>query len=451
MHTLILAGGSGTRLFPLSREYYPKQFLPLFDGKSLFQMTIERALLHSRPEEIFIITNENLRFLASDQAGGICDGCRVLVEPQPRSTLPAIYFGMQEIVKDAGSACVLVLPSDHLVEVDDSYHQSVHSAVEMASGHLMVFGVTPDRPEAGYGYIRTGERASAGYRVDAFVEKPDIQTAEKYVKDGYLWNSGMFMLDSALFFSECSHHAPEVVAAFKNADTQKAFADSPAVSIDYGLMEKTECAGVVPFTSSWNDLGSFEAIYREMPHDGHENAVEGECICIDSSENLVISDRLVMAIGLNEMAVIDTRDALLVCPLSRSQEVGKVVQDLKMEGDERARLHTTVYRPWGSYTELEKDDGYKIKRISVPPLKRLSLQMHHHRSEHWVVVKGTAEVTIEDKTFFVRQGESTFVPSGVQHRLANPGKVPLEMIEVQIGEYIGEDDIVRFDDDYSRI
>jgi len=417
---------------------------------SLFQKTIERALLHSRPEEIFIITNENLRFLASDQAGGICEGCRVLVEPQPRSTLPAIYFGIQEIARESGRACVLVLPSDHLVGVDDAYHQSVISAAEMALGHLMVFGVTPDRPETGYGYIRTGEHASAGYLVDAFVEKPDARTAEEYVKDGYLWNSGMFMLDSALFFRECAAHAPEVVAAFENPDTQEAFAASPAVSIDYGLMEKTSCAGVIPFASSWNDLGSFEAIYREMPHDSNGNVADSECVCIDSANNLIISDRLVMAIGLDEMAVIDTRDALLVCPLSRSQEVGKVVQDLKKQDDERARLHTTVYRPWGSYTELEKDDGYKIKRISVPPLKRLSLQMHHHRSEHWVVVKGTAEVSVGEKTFFVRQGESTFVPSGVQHRLSNPGKVPLEMIEVQIGEYVGEDDIVRFDDDYSR-
>ena len=451
MHTLILAGGSGTRLFPLSREYYPKQFLPLFKGKSLFQMTIERALLHSRPEEIFIITNENLRFLAADQAGGICDGCRVLVEPQPKNTLPAIYFGMREIAKEYQRACVLVLPSDHLVDVDEAYHHSVTSAADMAAEHLMVFGVTPDRPETGYGYIRTGEQIAAGFCVDAFVEKPDIQTAEQYVKEGYLWNSGMFMLDSDLFFSECASHAPEVAAAFENAETQDAFAASPAVSIDYGLMEKTSCAGVVPFTSSWNDLGSFEAIYREMPQDTDGNAVDGECICVESSENLVMSDRLVMAIGLNDMAGIDTRDALLVCPLNRSQDVGKVVQDLKKQGDERARLHTTVYRPWGSYTELEKDTGYKIKRISVPPLKRLSLQMHHHRSEHWVVVKGTAEVCVGDKTYFVRQGESTFVPSGVQHRLANPGKVPLEMIEVQIGEYIGEDDIVRFDDDYSRI
>ena len=444
--TIILAGGSGTRLFPLSRGQYPKQFIPLIGGVSLFQKTLERALMLSRPDEVYVVTNRTHRFLVSDQA---CEGCHILVEPEGRNTLPAIYYGISAIVDDWGPSDVVVLPSDHLVDADAEYIGAMEAAVALAPEHLVTFGVTPDSPQTGYGYIRPGEARGGGFLVDAFVEKPDAETAERYLSEGYLWNAGIFLFSSDLFLSECARVAPEVVEAFQSGP-EEAFASVPAISVDYGIMEKTSCAAVVPLSSSWSDLGSFDALYSVLEKDDNQNAVHGEHIPVSSDGNLIISKRLVATIGLHDMAVIDTRDALLVCPRAESQHVGEITRMLKSAGDERAEFHKRVHRPWGSYTELEADERYKIKRLSVPPGKRLSLQMHHHRSEHWVVVKGTAGVSIGGESSLVRQGESTFVPAGVQHRLENPGVIPLEMIEVQIGEYVGEDDIVRFEDDYGR-
>jgi len=450
MKTLILAGGSGTRLFPLSREKYPKQFLKIIDDESLFQKTLRRARLFSSDKNIFVITNKEQKFLAQDQAAEIKCSCTILVEPIGKNTLPAVYYGLQSIISKGTSSNVVILPSDHLLHDDAAYRHAIMSAKQLAKDHLVVFGIHPTCPHTGYGYIRPGKPVEGGFVVDAFVEKPDLAMAEQYIAEGYLWNSGMFMFNTEIFFEECEKYAPEVVHAFNNPP-EVAFQETPHISVDYGLMEKTSRAAVVPLTSSWDDLGSFDAIYSLFPKNGDENAVQGEHIGIDSCRNLVMSSRLVTTIGVNDFAIIETKDAILIAPRNRAQEVKKIVEFMREHGDERAEVHTTVHRPWGSFTKLEDGQYYSIKRITVPPQKRLSLQMHHHRSEHWVVVTGTAKVTIDGKEYLLRKGESTFVPVGSKHRLDNPGLVPLEIIEVQIGEYLGEDDIVRLDDDFGRV
>ncbi|WP_067052333.1 mannose-1-phosphate guanylyltransferase/mannose-6-phosphate isomerase [Methanofollis ethanolicus] len=445
MKTIILAGGSGTRLFPLSRTCYPKQFIPLFENESLFQKAVRRALLFSRPEEVYVVTNEAHRFLVADQLAAISACCQVLVEPAGKNTLPAIVYGMTALEEGT----VAVLPSDQLITPDEGYKAAFHAAEALARDHLVTFGITPTSPHTGYGYIRPGEVLPGGYAVDAFVEKPDLETAERYVREGYLWNSGMFLFSSALFMEECRRLAPAVAEAFA-LPVEEAYAKTPKVSIDYGLMEKTDRAAVVPLACSWSDIGSFDALYQVSEKDGDGNVVKGEYIGLRSANNLVISDRLVATIGLSDLAVVDTPDALLVCPKAEAQHVGEVTALLKERGDGRCDLHTTVHRPWGSYTVLLQGDSFQIKRLTVLPGRRLSAQLHHHRSEHWVVVRGMAGVSNDGEQFFVRPGESTFVPAGVRHRLENPGLIPLEVIEVQNGEYITEDDIVRFDDDFKR-
>jgi len=445
METIILAGGSGTRLFPLSRTCYPKQFLPLFENESLFQKAVRRALLFSAPEEVYVVTNEAHRFLVADQLAAISACCHVLVEPEGRNTLPAIVYGMTAL--EGGT--VAVLPSDQLVTPDEGYMAAFRAAEALAEDHLVTFGITPTSPHTGYGYIRPGDVLPGGYRVGAFVEKPDQETAERYVRDGYLWNSGMFLFSSSLFMDECRRLAPAVAGAFA-LPIEEAYAKTPRISVDYGVMEKTHRAAVVPLAAAWSDVGSFDALYQVSTKDGSGNVVKGEYIGLRSANNLVISDRLVATIGLSGLAVVDTPDALLVCPKAEAQHVGEVTALLKERGDGRCDLHTTVHRPWGSYTVLLQGESFQIKRLTLLPGRRISAQLHHHRSEHWVVVRGMAEVSHDGRTFFVRPGESTFVPAGTRHRLANPGMIPLEVIEVQNGEYITEDDIVRFDDDFKR-
>ncbi|WP_067052298.1 mannose-1-phosphate guanylyltransferase/mannose-6-phosphate isomerase [Methanofollis ethanolicus] len=449
MQTLILAGGSGTRLFPLSRTCYPKQFIPLFENESLFQKAVKRALFFSGPGKISIITNEAHRFLVADQLAAVGADCPVLVEPSGKNTLPAIVYGMTEVLKEGEDATVAVLPSDQLILPGEEYRKAFRAAEALAQDHLVTFGIAPTSPHTGYGYIRPGRALAGGYAVDAFVEKPDLETAKTYVRDGYLWNSGMFVFPAALFMDECRRLAPAVAEAFTRSPAE-AYACTPKISVDFGLMEKTDRAAVVPLATAWSDVGSFDALYQVSDKDGQGNAVKGEYLGIHSGNNLVISDRLVATIGLSDLAIVDTADALLVCPKAESQYVGEITTLLKERGDGRCDLHTTVHRPWGRYTVLLQGDSFQIKRLTVLPGRRISAQLHHHRSEHWVVVRGMAEVSNDGRTFFVRPGESTFVPAGVKHRLGNPGLIPLEVIEVQNGDYITEDDIIRFDDDFKR-
>ncbi len=461
MKTLILAGGKGTRLWPLSRELMPKQFIKLFDERSLFQRTVERALLFSKPSEIFIVTNEAYRFRILDdlrELGIDLPGENILLEPIAKNTLPAIVWATLKIEEDFGNSVVAVLPSDHVIDANEEYQEAFEKATELAMSHLVTFGIKPTRPHTGYGYIKPGERiGSLGYKVAEFKEKPNIETAKRYVESGYYWNSGMFAFSTSLFIEEVRKHAPEVWEAFEEGgDIEEAYRRVPEISIDYGVMERTDKAAVVPLNTFWSDLGSFDAIYEvlEKDEDGNGVRVSGhgaEYINLSSKRNLVMTKRLTATIGVEDMIIVDTDDALLIAQRGEAQRVREVFKVLKERNDERAFVHRTAYRPWGSYTVLEDGERYKIKRLTVLPGKKLSLQMHYHRSEHWVVVRGTAKVLVGDKEILLRPGESTFIPAGVKHRLENPGKVILEVIETQIGEYLGEDDIVRFDDEFGRV
>ena len=449
MHTIILAGGSGTRLFPLSRKSYPKQFIDLLDGESLFQKSVKRALIHSKPEEIYIVTNEAHKFLVENQLLELKANCRIITEPCGKNTLPAIYYATQEISKEEPDALVLTLPSDQLITVDEAYHTAIQNAQELAKNNLVTFGIIPTTPHTGYGYIKPGEDLNGGYKVASFVEKPDLETAKKYLAEGYLWNAGIFCFSAKLFLDECAIHSPDICEAFTNPKDE-AYNLTPKISIDYGLMEKTNKAAVVPLLSLWNDLGNFDALYSVHDKDERGNAVNAEYITPDGENNLIISDRLISTIGLSNTAIIDTDDVLLVCPRKEAQHVGEIAELLVRNNDERASVHTTVHRPWGTYTVLLRAGNYMIKRLFVSPHKRLSLQYHKYRSEHWVIVNGTAEVTNDGDTFQLKKGESTFVPALALHRLANPYDEPLEVIEVQHGDILTEEDITRCDDDFHR-
>jgi mannose-1-phosphate guanylyltransferase/mannose-6-phosphate isomerase len=452
--SIILAGGSGTRLWPLSREMYPKQFLK-FGETSLFQETVIRCLEVSDISEIFVVTNEVQKFFVIGQIkeiGYSIPSENVLIEPEGKNTLPAIFLGMKEIEKKFGNSIVGVFSSDHVL--DKAAMQTISSAQSLASNYLVTFGIVPGFPHTGYGYIKTSDACEPGYRVSEFREKPDHETAEKYIKEGCLWNSGMFLFETGLFFEEVQKYAPSVFASFENGkDIDEIYANVEKISIDYGIMEKSDRVAVVILEEKWSDLGNFEAIYDEFEKDSIGNVVyECDPLLINSDGNFIYSKcgKIVSLIDVKDMVVVDTSDALLICPKSSSQKVKDIVTELKNREDERAYIGQTVYRPWGSYTLLEVSPEHKIKNIAVLPDHKLSLQLHYHRSEHWVVVKGMACVEVNDQEFFLRPGESTFIRAGEKHRLSNPGKVPLEIIEVQLGELVDEADIVRFDDVYGR-
>ncbi|VVB87715.1 Mannose-6-phosphate isomerase [uncultured archaeon] len=402
-----------------------------------------------------MVTNELQKFFATGQINELGYDFpmgNVLIEPEGKNTLPAICFGMQAIEKQFGRSVVGIFPSDHILE--KSAMKTITGAQDLASGYLVTFGIVPKSPHTGYGYIKPAESTGAGYMVSEFREKPSLADAKRYVKEGFLWNSGMFLYDTDVFFTELKRHAPPVFEAFQASDDiNYVYSNVDSVSIDYGIMEKSDRVAVVKLDEKWSDVGNFDAMYEELGKDDFGNVVYGcDDVMINSTGNLVHSKpgKLISLIDINDTVVVDTSDALLVCPRSSSQKVKEVVTALKNKKDERAYLHETVYRPWGSYTILENSERHKIKNIIVLPEKRLSLQLHHHRSEHWVVVKGMASVHVDGKEFFLRPGESTFIKGGVKHRLSNPGKIPLEIIEVQLGDLVDEDDIVRFDDEYGR-
>ena len=445
MKTIILAGGKGTRLWPLSREAMPKQFLRIFD-ESLFQKTIKRALMISKPEEVFVVTNQEYRFRVLDDLEELrveIPEKNVILEPKSKNTLPAICLALRK----AGKGKFAILPSDHIIEVNESYMTAFKVAEEISSRYLVTFGIEPKKPHTGYGYIKPGKKIGDAFEVEEFKEKPDLKTAEDFVKKGYLWNSGMFLFDSELFFEELSSYAAEMLKVFE--DGEKAYEVIPEISVDYGILEKSRRVAVVPINVDWSDVGSFDAVYDYLDKDGDGNAIRGEVLTINSKRNLVIVKRLTAILDVDDLLLIDTDDALLVARKGSAEKVKDIYKFLKERKDKRVEIHRTAFRPWGSYTLLE-ENGYKIKRITVKPGKRISLQRHYHRSEHWIVVKGTARIIVDGKEILLKKGESTFVPAGSLHRIENPGKIPLEIIEVQIGEYLEEDDIERFEDDFGR-
>jgi len=435
--SIILAGGSGTRLWPLSREMYPKQFLK-FGNNSLFQETILRCLEISDISEIFVVTNEDQKFFVIGQIEEIGYSIpqeNVLIEPEGKNTLPAIFFGMKEIEKKYGRSVVGIFSSDHVL--DRIAMQTISSAEELASDYLVTFGVVPDFPHTGYGYIKPSETCGPGYRVSEFREKPDLRTAEKYIQEGCLWNSGMFLFDTELFFDEVKKYAPSVFACFENGkDINEIYTCVDKISVDYGIMEKSDRVAVVKLEQKWSDLGNFAAIYDEFEKDPVGNVVH-ECdpLMLNSNGNLVYSScgKLVSLIDIKDMVIVDTSDALLVCPKSSSQKVKNIVSALKDRNDERAYIGQTVYRPWGSYTLLETSPEHKIKNITVLPDHKLSLQLHYHRSEHWVVVKGMACVEVGGQQFFLRPGESTFISAGEKHRRQIREKFRLKLLKCSWG------------------
>lgn len=470
MTNIILCGGSGTRLWPLSRDLYPKQFVDMIDGESLFEKTFQRNSAFC--DDFLVVTNQRLHFMAFDQVANmpVQGSVSYLLEPVGRNTAPAIAIAAFDLAPDE---MILVTPSDHLIGDLDEYEARIRLAESLArEDRLVTFGIKPGYPETGYGYIEasSNELGEGAFSIASFKEKPDKDTAEAYLAKGnFLWNSGMFVFKAGTFLDELKKHSPEIYEASKKAydainerevegartlfigeDEMNAI---PADSIDYAVMEKTDLGAVVSSSFKWNDLGSFDSLYEIMSKDESGNTFASDHINIDSKNNLVIgSGRKVATIDIEDSIIIDTEDALMIARQGSSQKVKEVVNRLKSDqkSKELTQVHVTAFRPWGSYTVLEDSENFKIKRIVVKPGHRLSLQKHMHRSEHWVVVSGTATVQVGDKVSLVRKNESTYIPIGEIHRLHNEGHIPLAIIETQVGEYLGEDDIIRLEDDYKR-
>ena len=459
-HAIILAGGSGTRLWPLSRNLLPKQLLVLDGEQTLLQQTTKRVLAAFDPSKVWVVTNEEHVFEVRKQVAEIHPDleAQVLAEPLSRNTLPAIMLGLEKVVDVNDKALAAVFPSDHLIGNSEAWVADLVKASELAADKKFVtFGVEPSKPETGYGYITLGEKLDeSSYAVDGFVEKPDLKTAESYLRDGsHLWNSGMFLFPVRGFLRQVAKCQPELWdwwMAREETPMVQGYREIPNISVDYGVVEKIDNIATVRAGFKWDDLGSWEAMYRLGDKDEAGNVIQGDVLAIDCKNSLLISKGgKLAAVGVEDMIMVQTRDATLTCPMPRVQMVRDVVQTLKAEGSQLVESHPTVYRPWGNYTVLEEGPHYKIKRIQVIPGARLSSQMHHHRSEHWVVVDGTAEVEVDNTPVILVENQSVDIPKASQHRLANPGKVPLNIIEIQSGPYLEEDDIVRFDDVYGRV
>ncbi|WP_407537575.1 mannose-1-phosphate guanylyltransferase/mannose-6-phosphate isomerase [Xanthomonas euvesicatoria] len=456
---IILSGGSGTRLWPLS----PKQFLPLVGDKSMLQSTWLRAAPVAGHAPI-VVANEEHRFMAAEQLQQLgVKPSAILLEPKGRNTAPAIAVAALEATRDGADPLLLVLPSDHVIQNEAAFQAAVTLAATAAEqGKLVTFGIKPTAPETGYGYIKAGAGTGAS-AVERFVEKPDLATAQSYLASGeYYWNSGMFLFRASRYLEELRKFHPAIADACqkawengkRDADFTRldkdAFAASPSDSIDYAVMEKTADAVVVPLDAGWNDVGSWSSLRDVSKQDAQGNAHHGDVIQLDCQNTYAYGSRLIAMVGLEDVVVVETPDAVLVGHRDRIQEVKDIVSQIKTAGRSEATWHRKVYRPWGAYDSIDMGQRHQVKRITVKPGAVLSLQMHHHRAEHWIVVSGTAEVTRGEEVLLLTENQSTYIPLGVTHRLRNPGKLPLELIEVQSGSYLGEDDIVRFEDTYGR-
>ncbi|MCH8499747.1 MAG: mannose-1-phosphate guanylyltransferase/mannose-6-phosphate isomerase [Marinobacter sp.] len=468
MLAVILSGGSGTRLWPLSREAYPKQFLPVVSEESLLAETVKRGLSLDNSVQVMAITNEDHRFVVAAhlQELAVNRSAGIVLEPVGRNTAPAIALAALQAAQQSPETLLLVMPSDHVLKDIDSFRQAVEVGRAAAEqGKLVTFGIVPTAPHTGYGYIRKGTEHAGYCDVAAFVEKPDEATAQAYLKDGtYLWNSGMFLFRADVYLNTLGTHRPDILAACQRAFDgrqadldfvrvdKSAFAQCPDDSIDYAVMEKTQDAVVVPLDAGWSDVGSWSALWEIQPQDEQGNVCRGDVILEDVSGSYIHSEgRLIAALGISDHVIVETDDVVLVADRHRVQDVKKLVAQVKASGREEHRLHTKVHRPWGTYEGIAMGERFQVKRIMVKPGASLSLQKHHHRAEHWVVVKGTALVNRGAEELLLTEDQSTYIPLGQTHRLTNPGVIPLELIEVQTGSYLGEDDIVRFEDTYNRV
>jgi mannose-1-phosphate guanylyltransferase/mannose-6-phosphate isomerase len=467
---VVLSGGSGTRLWPMSRAALPKQLLPLISNHSMLQETILRFAAWTEMMSTMVVCGNDHRFLVAEQLREInVSPHSIMLEPVGRNTAPAIAvaaYGLQQEADD--ETLMLVLPADHVISDVKAFHEAVKvAAVAAKLGRLVTFGIQPSGPETGYGYIRKGEELledSGSFAVAKFVEKPDYVTAENYMASGeYFWNSGMFLFKPAVYLAELVRMRPDIAesarksfeGSYRDLDfcrlEESSFAQCPSDSIDYAVMELTNLAALVPVDMGWNDVGSWTALWEVQGQDASGNALRGD-VYIDGVENSLVraESRVVAVIGVKDLVVVETSDAVLVAHKDSVQDVKKIVDYLKLNGRTEHEVHDRVYRPWGTYEAIDSGDRFQVTRIMVKPGEKLSLQMHHHRAEHWVVVSGTALITRNGETEMISENQSTYIPIGVKHRLENPGKLPLHLIEVQSGSYLGEDDIVRFDDTYGR-
>jgi mannose-1-phosphate guanylyltransferase/mannose-6-phosphate isomerase len=465
---VILSGGSGTRLWPLSRKQYPKQYLPLAGDNTMLQETILRLNGLDSLTDPIIICNVDHRFLVAEQCQQIgIKNPTILLEPVGRNTAPAIAAAVLQSLKNSDDSTLLVLSADHVIQDVDTFHKAINIANQQAqSGKLATFGIVPTDANTGYGYIKSSKENNNGaYKVEEFVEKPDLKTAQFYLEQGsYLWNSGMFMFQTRAFIDELTMHAPDIIVSVNNAVNnatqdldfirleKQAFESSPSDSIDYALMEKSSNVVVVPLDAQWNDIGAWSALYDIGIKDSQGNVIKGDVITQDTTNTYINADHhMVAAIGVDNLIIIDTPDATFIATQDKAQEVKSIVESLQASGRCESRTHRKVYRPWGWYDSIESGEYFQVKRLNVKPGAKLSLQMHHQRAEHWVVVSGTATITNGEQMFSLNKGESTYIPLGAIHALENTTNEPLEIIEVQSGTYLGEDDIVRFEDIYGRV
>ena len=463
---VILCGGAGTRLWPLSRELYPKQLLALVDDHSLLQNTVTRCAGHPDVTAPMLVCNEEHRFLVAEQLREIeVEASRIILEPEGRNTAPAVALAAHEAMKTDDDAILVVLPSDHVIHKTTLFLEALTTAIDLAKDDALVtFGVVPDKPETGYGYIKKGMATGAAFKVDKFVEKPDVATASDFLQSGlYCWNSGMFVFKASAYLKELAAQTPRIAEAMAKATANasanldftrvnaEAFKSSPSDSIDYAVMEHTADALVVPLDAGWSDIGSWDALWQISEKDEHNNTLVGDAVVHDVEGSLVWSEsRLVSVVGLKDVIVVETADAVMVASQDQAQDVKSIVNHLKGSGRIERTFHQKVYRPWGYYEGLDAGPAFQVKRLGVNPGASLSLQLHHHRAEHWVVLSGVATVTVGEKVFDLNPNESCYIPLETRHRLQNLTEEPLEIIEVQSGSYLGEDDIVRFEDNYGR-